>query len=48
MDFDSNTREDRSLLERLFLEEEIHNIILGMKGDKVLCPYGFTISFFFL
>lgn len=37
---------ERGWIERPFLEEEVHNSIMGMKGDKVPGLDGFTIPFF--
>lgn len=34
-------------LERPFLEDEVHNLVFAMKGDKTPSLDGFSISFFF-
>lgn len=34
------------MIERHFPEEEVGNVLSGMKGDKASGPDGFSISFF--
>lgn len=46
IEFDRISSSDRLLIERQFSEEEIWNVLSGMKGDKAPMPNGFSISFF--
>lgn len=46
MDFDLISSQDRDRIEKPFQEDEIWNVVKGMKGDKAPGLDGFTISFF--
>jgi hypothetical protein len=44
--FSSIDEEEKNWLERDFEEEEVWEVVKGIKGDKALGPDGFTMSFF--
>lgn len=46
VNFDQLTREDNSMLEELFSEEEIKDVEWSCDGDKSLGPDGFNLDFF--
>lgn len=46
MEFNRISSSDRSMIERRFSEEEVWNVLSGMRGGKAPGPNGFSISFF--